>query len=55
MDDFNSEPTEETMRDFMELYDLKKVSPCAYMLWKSWEPFLYWSFSYKQKRLLPGH
>ena len=32
MDDFNSEPTEETMRDFMELYDLKKVSPSAYML-----------------------
>ena len=32
MDDFNSEPTEETMTDFMELYDLKKVSPSAYML-----------------------
>ena len=25
MGDFNSEPMEETMSDFMELYDLKKL------------------------------
>ena len=42
MGDFNSEPIEEIMSNFMELYDLKKkLSPCAYMLQKSREPFLY--------------
>ena len=37
MGDFNSEPMEETMSDFMELYDLKKLvrMPIIYLFFLS--------------------